>query len=318
MTRAKFELAATSNKTVTDESETIEIKQTEEIVHEVVEKIVEKAETIEKTKKKIKQPVKKTIAKKTAKVETTQSTQSTEIAKVIPAKLIIEIPANNNEIEQRITSNEETSSTTISSSNVHVHRETFVHEEEDMEIHEEIEQIHIKVYKEILSEIDIDTFKLGDEVNEILETIEAEKFGTGELSLRELATIGCLLRKGMTVTEIIQLYHSNVFPALRIPESQAAMVQLVERQGFESLISEVITEESTEDEQLFGSTVGFRAFMKMIEMNNVSVEDIIAKFRCEDFYTHEWKQNEMKEEIIETSEGVFTTTEQRFTSGNVQ
>jgi len=77
------------------------------------------------------------------------------------------------------------------------------------------------------------------EVEEILELIRAREFGPGESPLRELAQIGFLLRQGVTVNQITSVYHADHFPALRTPEAQSALVQLVEREGHETLISQV-------------------------------------------------------------------------------
>lgn len=312
VTRAKFDLASGTrvveenavSEVVQETKETEVIQEIQEIKAEKVEK-VEISEKTEKIKKKVKQQAKKTVSKTNA--SSTASAVSNVTKKVAPAKVIIEIPKST-----EVSTTEQFST---SSTETNIRKETHVREEADIEIHEEIEEIHIKVYKELTSIEDIENFKLGDEVNAILVLIEANRFGTGELPLRELATIGCLLKKGMTISDVIQLYHSNLFPALRLPESQAAMVQLLERQGFESLITEIISEDSADDEHILAATVGFRAFMRMIEINRVAFEDIITKFRCEDFYSQEWRQNEIKEETIQTSEAVFTSTEQRFTSG---
>lgn len=83
------------------------------------------------------------------------------------------------------------------------------------------------------------TARHATEVEEILETINAREFGPGESPLRELAQIGFLLRQGVAVSQITGLYQADHFPALRSPEAQSALVQLVEREGHETLISQV-------------------------------------------------------------------------------
>lgn len=303
-TRAKFEIASTTNKS-SEIEETIsqaETQQSQEMTETVITAETE-VKKVEKAKKTVKHVAKKGV-KKTPKATVVAATKQK------PEKVIIKIQSKDKGIE---TIAEQYSSSTVS--NVKVRSETYVEEEEDVEIREEVEEVHIQIYKEIISDVDIDSFKIGDEVNQILTSIEADKFGVGQMALRELATIGCLLRKGMTISDVINLYHTDAFPSLKIPESQAAMVQLVERHGHESLITEIFSE-AAEDEHLLASTVGFRAFMRMIEIHEESFESIITKFRCEDFYSHEWKQSDCKEETLETKEGVFTSTEQRFTSGN--
>lgn len=193
------------------------------------------------------------------------------------------------------------------------------YESEDVEIIEETEEIHVKIYKEVFSSEELENFKVADEVNAILETIEAHQFGSGERPLREIATVAHLLKRGVEITEIIQLYDNDFFPALKLPESQSALVQLVERQGYENLIAEILHDSSTEDENLLASTVGFRAFMRMVEVTKVAIEEIITNFKFEDFVSQEWKHKEIKDsEIVEVTESHISTVraEKISVSGN--
>lgn len=165
---------------------------------------------------------------------------------------------------------------------------------EEISIEEENTTTTTKSYNESFI-TNIDLAKKTAEVNEILEMIKAPEFGPGEPPLRELATIGYLVRQGITVNEIYDLYNTDKFPSLQMPESQSALVQLVEREGHAKLISEVLTEETIEDETLMAATVGFRAFLKMIELKHVTVEEVITHFSRDDFITQEWKTIEATE-----------------------
>lgn len=167
---------------------------------------------------------------------------------------------------------------------------------EDQIIHEttsesavttEIEVINFVETSVLLEEIE--TIKYATEVNEILNRIHAIQFGPGERPLRELATIGFLVQKGITINEITELYNTNKFPSLKLPESQSALVQLVEREGHAKIISDVLTEETDEEESFVAATVGFRAFIRMIEMKHTTVEEVITRFQREDFIQQEWK-----------------------------
>ncbi|PSN29187.1 hypothetical protein C0J52_25667 [Blattella germanica] len=149
--------------------------------------------------------------------------------------------------------------------------------------------------------------KMATEVEELMKFVRAKEFGPGESPLRELAKIGFLVRQGVSVNEITTLYQADKFPALRSPEAQSAMVQLVEREGHGTLISQVLTEESTTDEALVAATVGFRAFMRMVELRHAAVEEVITHFAPEDFRSHAW----------ETSEATQVVT-QEFTTERVQ
>lgn len=137
---------------------------------------------------------------------------------------------------------------------------------------------------------------IAREVDEIMELLDAKEFGPGESPLRELATIGYLVRQGVSVNEINEsLYRTEIFPALKTPDAQNALVQLVERKGHGPLISQVLTEETTTDESFVAATVGFRAFMKMVELQHATVEEVITHFAPEDFRPRAWEVTEISE-----------------------
>lgn len=143
--------------------------------------------------------------------------------------------------------------------------------------------------------LDKEETKMVTEVEELMQFVRAKEFGPGESPLRELAQIGFLVRQGVSVREITVLYEADRFPSLRTPEAQSAMVQLVEREGHGALVSQVLTEESTTDENLVASTVGFRAFMRMVEARHAAVEEVITHFAPEDFRPHAWETSEATE-----------------------
>lgn len=133
------------------------------------------------------------------------------------------------------------------------------------------------------------------EINDVLEVINAKEFGPGESPLRELAKIGSMLRRGVTTEQIEALYDSEYFPALKMPVSQSALVQLVERRGHSALITEVLTEEVAQDEDLLAAKVGFRAFLKMVELQHNSVEQVIVHLHPEDFTPRSWEHKEAQQ-----------------------
>jgi len=143
--------------------------------------------------------------------------------------------------------------------------------------------------------LDKEETKMVTEVEEFMKFVRAKEFGPGESPLRELAQIGFLVRQGVSVNEITALYEADHFPSLRTPEAQSAMVQLVEREGHGALVSQVLTEESTADEDLVASTIGFRAFMRMVEARHATVEEVITHFAPEDFRPHAWETSEATE-----------------------
>lgn len=135
--------------------------------------------------------------------------------------------------------------------------------------------------------------KMTKEVTEMLDFVQAKEFGPGLSPLREIAEIGYLLNNGITVKEVTVLYDEDKFPSLKTPQAQSAMVNVVERKGHGALISEVITEETAMDEQKLAATVGFRAFMKMVEVSYVTIEEVITEFMPEDFIQRAWESTEV-------------------------
>lgn len=93
------------------------------------------------------------------------------------------------------------------------------------------------------------------------------------------------------------LYDSNEFPALRTAPAQSAMVQLVEREGYTSLISEVFIEETTVDQTLLKV---FQAFLRMIEQKNTTVEEMLPLFEAEDFQVEPWRDEHATQVIFAT------------------
>lgn len=156
----------------------------------------------------------------------------------------------------------------------------------------------VKVREEVTIEeiVERQRENIAREVEEIMELLHAKDFGPGEAPLRELATIGFLVRQGVSVNEINEsLYRTDNFPALKTPEAQNALVQLVEREGHGPLITQVLTEETTTDESVVAATVGFRAFMRMIELQHVTVEEVLTHFAPEDFRPRAWEVTEATE-----------------------
>jgi hypothetical protein len=152
-------------------------------------------------------------------------------------------------------------------------------------------------YEKTIDQIMIDQKQnIAQEVEEIMEELNAREFGPGEQPLRELATIGYLIRQGVTDNEINEtLYRTDKFPALKTPDAQNALVQLVERKGHGPIISQVLTEETTTDESIVAATVGFRALMKMVELQHATVEEVITHFTPEDFRPRAWEVTEVTE-----------------------
>lgn len=86
-------------------------------------------------------------------------------------------------------------------------------------------------------------------------------------------------------TQVIAEYSSGQFPALRTAPAQSAMVHLIEREGYTSLVADVFTKESTIPETV---NEVFKAFMMMIELKHSTMEEIITYMTPDDFQTSTW------------------------------
>lgn len=138
---------------------------------------------------------------------------------------------------------------------------------------------------------DINDLKSSDEVNNLLKKLESKTFQSGGESLRELATISFMIQSGLALKEIDKLFQADAFPLLKSPESQCALVQLLERHGHAKLVSEVLSDKSdAEIDENYVATAGFRAFMKMVEMKQENIEKIFLSISPEDFSALNWKQ----------------------------
>lgn len=308
-TRAKLDLASSATavsgrKTTTETSSSV--KETVSMVQETASITSKETSKIKSEKKSAKTQHKKLMqSQKTVKEDNTVMTSTLQQIQKDAKQDIEIVETEHTMIEpahlEIIRETDHQESVNASKFKMTSKNERF--EDHEVEILEESEEIHVKIYKEVYSAEEMESLKIADEVNAILDSIEAHQFGSGERPLRELATIGHLLKKGIQITEIIQMYDDDFFTALKLPESQSALVQLVERQGYENLITEILNDTASTDEKLLASTVGFRAFMRLIEITQIPVEEIIKNFKFEDFVSQEWKHKEIKDnEYVEVTE----------------
>lgn len=299
MTRAKFDISSTS--TIVEEIEKTKTKTT--VKKKAAKKATTKrsgaseqrteirivpASTTETTMNviKMKQPVSILVEK--SEVSEVMEVKDRRIADAEKRTQIIE---EVEEIEEELLEVEEKEDK-IDEAEVEIKEEqkTSVTSSQRIELTRTVELIRTKITQKTISVEDIQVISHHEEVQWLLESIEAESFGqSGEAALRDLATIGLLLRYGCEYYEITYMYEHNIFISLKKPESQSALVQLVEREGHEELISQILTESSNEDETILAATVGFKAFIRMIQTYEITIEIVIRKFVREDFISQDWK-----------------------------
>lgn len=182
------------------------------------------------------------------------------------------------------TSNESSELTILKAENVYVQQseETFISEIEHKTFNTTIKINNLK---------DIECLKNSNEINEILKKVKLEYLGKENEPIKELAVISFMLQSGLSTNDIQKLFELKLFPNLQATESQSAFVHVLEREGFANLVTEILSEKSeSEIDDDFISTVGFRAFLKMIDLRKVKIEDLILIITPEDFASN-WKLN---------------------------
>lgn len=137
--------------------------------------------------------------------------------------------------------------------------------------------------------------KLTSEINETMQYIGIKEFAAGENPLAELAKIDFMVRHGITVNEVMGLYDANKFPGLKKPESQSALVQVIERKGHGTVISEILAEESVVSDDFLTQKLGFKALLRIVELKYVTVEEVITHLMAGDYKQTLLKRLEPKE-----------------------
>lgn len=171
-------------------------------------------------------------------------------------------------------------------------------ETDEMKIQREV-RFTKEEFIEVITEVtDIARLTEEPEIADMLKEINFEHYGPGIETIKELTIIGYLIAKGSSIENIKQIYNTNGFAALKQPESQFALVQLVEREGHGKLISDILVTEHVADDELLASTVGFLAFLKMIELKQTTVSEVISHLSRDDFIRQDWKAVEGKEVVI--------------------
>jgi len=96
----------------------------------------------------------------------------------------------------------------------------------------------------------------------------------GETLLKEFAKVDTLLKSGATVDQIITLGTTGDLPVLKAPESQSALVQLVENQGFKAITREVMVLEATKLAPQ--EPIGLKAVLRAVEEKTANMEEVVG------------------------------------------
>lgn len=160
-------------------------------------------------------------------------------------------------------------------------------------------QLSLKeIVQEKVETLDFANFCNDPELKNVLAGISKENYGPGLDTIKELTIIEYLMGKGSNIDDIKNIYNTNGFTALKQPESQFALVQFIERAGHGKLITDILIAEHVADDELLASTVGFLAFLKLLELNHTTIKHVICQLSHEDFTRQDWKSMEGKEVLL--------------------
>lgn len=137
---------------------------------------------------------------------------------------------------------------------------------------------------------DLENIKSSKDISDIMTKLKSSDFGNETEAVKELVTINYMLQNGLNSVEIQKLLELKYFPTLLNTSTQSALVQLLEREGHEKFVAEILSEKDEKEiDENFLATVGFRAFLNMIETHKEAAKDIILLLKPEDFTSANWK-----------------------------
>jgi hypothetical protein len=194
-------------------------------------------------------------------------------------KRMVEPPKSNRKID-------ESSELTITKN-----KEVYIQETEETYI-TEVEHKTCHTVITINNIHDLENVKNSKQINEIMTQFNRSDFGSESEAVKELVTINYMIQNGLSTAEIQKLIQMKYFPTLLNTSTQSALVQLLEREGHEKFVADILAERGEKEiDEDFLATVGFRAYLKMIESNKTSSKDLILQLKPEDFTSANWKNH---------------------------
>lgn len=127
-----------------------------------------------------------------------------------------------------------------------------------------------------------------------------EEFNLQTHPVDEMAQVSSFLNEGVSCQEILSLVKAGDLPALKLPENQWPLIQVMEKLGQTATVSKVIVEEpalnlelsqssevDTTDEKvdrfIAKQSVGLRALMQMAVQESLNVTDVISQDMVQEF-----------------------------------
>jgi len=127
-----------------------------------------------------------------------------------------------------------------------------------------------------------------------------EEFNLQTHPVTEMAQISTFMNEGVSSQEILSLVKAGDLPALKLPENQWPLIQIMEKLGQTATVSEVIVEEpdlnlelsesnekqTTEekvDKFIAKQSIGLRSLMQMAVQESLNVTDVVPQDIAQEF-----------------------------------
>ena len=126
--------------------------------------------------------------------------------------------------------------------------------------------------------------------------LNPEEFNLKTRPVVEMAQISTFLNEGISCQEVLALVQAGDLPALRQPETQWPLVQVMDKLGHSATVSQVIVEEPTlnletsemqtteekVDKFISTQSIGLRSLLKMAVQESLNTTDIVSQTKTEE------------------------------------
>ena len=112
------------------------------------------------------------------------------------------------------------------------------------------------------------------DVCEVAALDKAQEFLPGQAPFEEFLKVDTMLRSGVNVDQIVSLGSTGNLPVLTAPETQQALMRIVEDYGFQAIAREVMVKEAVR--MVPDEPIGLKAVLKAVETKTADIRDIVV------------------------------------------
>lgn len=112
------------------------------------------------------------------------------------------------------------------------------------------------------------------DVVEVAALDKAQEFLPGQPHFEEFLKVDTMLKSGVNVDQIIALGSTGNLPVLTAPETQQALMKIVDEYGFQAVAREVMVKEAIK--MVPEEPIGLKAVLKAVEMKSANIQDVVV------------------------------------------